>query len=484
MKNTQILHTHSEDVSSDSPAHAKVEEQSSFKVCSQKDVSERRLTLSLCEAINMRCRVQKLTDGNIHQLQASHSPVGASLAAHERSSQAERLSSLPEGLNTQPDRHLTISNSSNSSACCMPSLTPQAGPSYDINASARTAEQRHHGLPSSDAQHAQRATAAAQYNQMAGRMQGQNLFPSNAMLATMFDDVDSGRHRPAESELPQVVAGHPVHHRRRLAQQDSILPAFRGYFPPVDAPVMPSEQQQQLHHFQLQQIEQLLPPELLDRPRMHQPHSQHHQHAQQPQYARQHRSHEHQEPGHSSFTSFSGHSLPSYPVDEGSLQMPSDMRQWPSPAGSSARQAPSFAAAQHHMEDLDITGSKRDYSSFTDLPSQGRQPRPAPRRALSFTQPSTASAAASAPAAAAASSAGPARRGGSTSQAASNSRLSSPSSQPVSPPDTDASLSDTDDASGSDSPGANTKRRKVVKGKRGDALVLLCCVACYFNQKP
>ena len=35
MKDTQILHTNS-DVSSDSPSHAKVEEQSSFKVCSQK----------------------------------------------------------------------------------------------------------------------------------------------------------------------------------------------------------------------------------------------------------------------------------------------------------------------------------------------------------------------------------------------------------------------------------------------------------------
>lgn len=35
MKDTQILHTNS-DVSTDSPSHAKVEEQSSFKVCSEK----------------------------------------------------------------------------------------------------------------------------------------------------------------------------------------------------------------------------------------------------------------------------------------------------------------------------------------------------------------------------------------------------------------------------------------------------------------
>ena len=37
-KDTQILKTLSEDMSSDSPTQAKVEEQSSFKVCSELDV--------------------------------------------------------------------------------------------------------------------------------------------------------------------------------------------------------------------------------------------------------------------------------------------------------------------------------------------------------------------------------------------------------------------------------------------------------------
>ena len=46
MKDTQILHTTS-DVSSDSPSHAKVEEQSSFKVYSEKMLSRGRLTSAL-----------------------------------------------------------------------------------------------------------------------------------------------------------------------------------------------------------------------------------------------------------------------------------------------------------------------------------------------------------------------------------------------------------------------------------------------------
>ena len=139
--------------------------------------------------------------------------------------------------------------------------------------------------------------------------------------------------------------------------------------------------------------------------------------------------------------------------------MSSEMRQWPSPAGSSARQALSFAAAQHHMEGLDITGLKRDHSSFSGPTSQARRSKPEPRRALSFTQGSVAVLAASAGGVAG-------RRGANTSQAASGSRLSSPRSGAVSPPETDASLSDTDDA-GSDG-AAQKKRRKVAKGKRGD----------------
>ena len=345
----------------------------------------------------------------------------------------------------------------------MPSLAPQAGPSYDINASARTAEHRHHCLPPSDAHHPHYTTAAAPQSQLPGGAQLHSQLPDRmlrAMMASAFEDVDSGRHRLADGEPAHVLPGHFMHHRRRIAQQDSILPAYRAFFPPVDAPLMPSEQQQ-LNHFQLQQLQQLLPPELLDRPQHHRP-----QHTQHAQHTQQQLDQEHQEPVQSSFTSF-----PDVPHLAGDAphQMPSDMQQWPSPAGSTARQARSFAAAQHDLEDLDITGLKRDFSSFTDPASRVRQPQPAPRRALSFTQASPASAASPAAAAAASSAGASGRRGGSMSHAASNSRLSSPGSHVVSPPDTDASLSDSDDASGSDSAGANTKRRKLVKGKRGAA---------------
>lgn len=123
------------------------------------------------------------------------------------------------------------------------------------------------------------------------------------------------------------------------------------------------------------------------------------------------------------------------------------------------------------MEGLEITGAiKRDHASFTGPTSHSRQAKPQPRRALSFTQ---ASASSDAPLAAAASiggGSGGGRRGDNGSQAASGSRLSSPGSHAVTPPETDASLSDSDDASGSDTAGAHTKRRKVVKGKRGDML--------------
>ena len=422
-------------------------------------------------------------------MRATQSPVNASLASADRSSPADKPGTNSDAANLQADRHLTISNSSNSSACCMPSLASQAGPSYDINASARTAEQRQHCLPPSEAHYPQHTTAATQQNHMPGVVQPHSRFPDSMvreMMASMFEDVDSGRHRPEDGEPAQLLPSHPIHHRRRIVQQDSILPAYRPFFPQVGPPLMQPEQQQlnhfqpeqqqlnrfqpeqqQLNHFQLQRFEQILPPELLDRPQLH--HPQHAQHTQQ-----QH-GQDHQEPVQSSFTSFPD--VPPF-ADDAPRQMPSDMRQWPSPAGSTARQARSFAAAQHDLEDLDITGLKRDFSSFTDPATRARQPQPAPRRALSFTQATPASAASSVAAAAASSAGAGGRRGGSMGQAASTSRLSTPGSHVVSPPDTDASLSDSDDASGSDSAGANTKRRKLIKGKRGaasDTSTASCC---------
>ena len=387
------------------------------------------------------------------------------------------LSSAPDGINVQADRHLAISNSSNSSACCMPSLAVQSAPSYDIKASARTAELRHHGMASSEATRSHLPLAAAHHSQMPGMAQPQSRYPDHlvqSMMAQAFEDVDSGHHQHDELGHHPPLPGLPVHHRRPISQQDSILPAYRSFFPSTDPSPMPL----QAHHFPHFQLppEQLLPPELLDWPHSH--HAQlsqlagHTQRAQHTQHAQQHRSHTAQEPGQSS--SFSTFPALSNPVQDVLLQMSSDMRQWPSPAGSSARQGPSFTAAQHHMEGLEITGAvKRDHSSFTGPTSHSRQPKPQPRRALSFTQASTSSAAPLASAAAAAAAAasiggGAGKRGDNSGQTASGSRLSSPGSHAVTPPETDASLSDSDDASGSDTAGAHTKRRKVVKGKRGD----------------
>ena len=402
----------------------------------------------------------------------------AKVVTPNRSSPADVPTSTPDGINAQADRHLAISNSSNSSACCMPSLAAQGAPSYDIKASARTAELRHHGMASSEASRSQYSTAAAHHNQVPARIQLQSRYPDQVvqtMMAQAFEDVDSGRHQHDELAPPQPLSGLPAHHTRPIAQQDSILTQYRSFFPPADHSHMASQPQ----HFNTFPLlpEQLLPPELVDRPHPHHAHL-----SQLAHHAQQHLGHTSQEP----VQSFSSFPALSNPVNDALLQMSSDMRQWPSPAGSSARQGPSFAATQHHMEGLDLTGLKRDHSSFSGPTSQSWQPKPQPRRALSFTQTSAASAASLAAAAAASTGGGAGRRGANSSQqAVSGSRLSRPGSHPpshaVTPPETDASLSDSDDASGSDTGGAHTKRRKVAKGKRGDPA--LCHTLCTVSIK-
>lgn len=443
MKDTQILHTNS-DVSSDSPTHAKVEEQSSLKRMAPRG------------------------------LRAAHSPTMAKEATTGGSS-------TPDGKIGQTDGHLTISNSSNSSACCMPSLATQGGPSYDIRASARTAEPRHHGMASSKTSRTQYSTAAAHHHQMTAQVQLPTRLPDHVvqtLMAKAFEDVDSGRHQHSGLELPQSLSGPSGNDRRPIHQQDSILPAYRAFFPSAEPSSIPS-QPQHFNRFQ-HPLEHILPPELLDLPRP--PHAQPAPLADPPHRAQRQHSHTSQEPVHSSFSSFPAQNNP---VSEALHQMSSQMRQWPSPAGSSARQAPSFAAAQHHMEGLDITGLKRDHSSFSGPTSHARRSKPEPRRALSFTQGSAASAAALAAAAAASARGVAGRREGNSSQAASGSRLSSPRSRAVHPPETDASLSDSDDASGSNG-AAQTKRRKIGKGKRGAARRSgkIVCRNCAATQTP
>ena len=352
---------------------------------------------------------------------------------------------------------VTFSSSSNSSACCMPVLSTQAAPSYDISASAQAVEQLLQNNSPSQA-HISQHSGRGQINYTPANPQPPAVLPSSAVqsiLASVFDDVDSGRHQQAECESGQPSQNQFSHHRRGVMQQDSLPSAYRSFFP-EEAP--PLQAQQQLRHYQLLQ---LLPPQLQDR-----------QHQQLPGHQPQQ-------------MSFPGRASVQQPVSGLSTQqMPSDMQQWPSPVShraspSSAMQArhtPAHAAASHpqikleDLEGLDLSGLKRDYSSFTGPASQPRQPKPAPRRALSFTQGSIGSAATTA---AVGTSAGRRAQGGaSSSQAVSNSRMSAPASNVTSPPDTDASLSDSDELSGSDSGGLSIKRRRVVKGKRGETSVV------------
>ena len=379
---------------------------------------------------------------------------------------------------------VTFSSSSNSSACCMPGLSVQVAPSYDINASAQAAEQRLQSHSPSQAHIAQHS-GQGQINYMPANLQPQAALPSSAVqsiLASVFDDVDSGRHQQAESESAQPSQNQFSHHRRGVMQQDSLPSAYRSFFPEEAPSLQAQQQQQQLRHYQLSQ---LLPPQLQDR--------QHQQHV------------HHQLPGHQpQQLSFPGRANSQQPVSRLSTQqMPSDMQQWSSPVSrraspSSAVQAlhsSGHAAASHQqikledLQDLDLSGLKRDFSSFTGPASQPRQPKPAPRRALSFTQGSIGSAATTA---AVGTTAGRRTQGGaSSSQAVSNSRMTTPASNMTSPPDTDASLSDSDEVSGSDTGGLNIKRRRVVKGKRGEtcavadapAINTACIVAIAFKVR-
>jgi len=378
---------------------------------------------------------------------------------------------------------VTFSSSSNSSACCMPVLGAQVAPSYDISASAQAAEQLLQNNSSSQA-HISQHSGQGQINYMPAKLQPRAALPSSAVqsiLASVFDDVDSGRHQQAESESAQPSQSQFSHHRRGVMQQDSLPSAYRSFFP-EEAPSLQAQQQQQQQQLRHYQLSQLLPPQLQDR---------------------LHQQHLHQLPGHQpQQMSFPGRSNVQQPVNGLSTQqMPSDMQQWPSPVShraspSSAMQArhtPAHAAASHQqikledLEGLDLSGLKRDYSSFTGPASQPRQPKPAPQRALSFTQGSIGSAATTA---AVGTAAGRRTQGGaSSSQAVSNTRMSTPASNVTSPPDTDASLSDSDELSGSDSGGLNIKRRRVVKGKRGEnpvvadapAISTECIVAIAFR---
>ena len=365
-----------------------------------------------------------------------------------------------DAVNAQVPTNLALSNSSNSSASCMPRLGMHPSPSFDISASAR-AEQMHHnssqGVPTQP-----QGAAGNQNGLMTASLQPQNMLPSSLMqtvMASMFDDVDSGRHQHAEASTTAPSHSHFRGHRHSPRAQDSLPAMYRQFFPEDNLPPLQhQQQQQQLSNFQLSQ---LLPPQLRGDPKPSNGH-------QQPNFL-----------GLPNLQQSAANGMLPHPLDtdhrqqmhiDGLQQWPSPVAQLPSPGSAAqARQRGAFAAANPHvkLEDLDLSGVKRDYNSFTGPTGSSQHPKPSsiPRRALSFTGGSAASAASTA----AHAEAGARRAQGSSAQAASHSRLASPGSNMTSPPDTDASVSDSEELSGSDSGGTNTKRRRVVKGKRGEA---------------
>jgi len=126
---------------------------------------------------------------------------------------------------------VTFSSSSNSSACCMPVLGAQVAPSYDISASAQAAEQLLQNNSSSQA-HISQHSGQGQINYMPANLQPRAALPSSAVqsiLASVFDDVDSGRHQQAESESAQPSQSQFSHHRRGVMQQDTGLSFLRRH---------------------------------------------------------------------------------------------------------------------------------------------------------------------------------------------------------------------------------------------------------------
>lgn len=454
-KDTQILHTNSEDMISDSPTQAKVEEQSSHKKSAPTE------------------RIKRIDASKLVESSSSPSAAARISAANEAAPM--------DAVNAQVPTNLALSNSSNSSASCMPRVGMHPSPSFDIRASAR-AEQLHHnssqGVPN------QAEGAAASHNGLlSASLQPQNMLPSSLMqtvMASMFDDVDSGRHQHAEASTAAPSHSQFRGHRHSPRAQDSLPAMYRQFFPEDNLPPLHhQQQQQQLSNFQLAQ---LLPPQLRGDPKP----SKGHQHG-------------HQQNGFLGLPSLqqsAATGMLSHPMDTDQRQQMhiDSLQQWPSPvaqlpspgSAAQARQRGAFAATNPHikLEDLDLSGVKRDFNSFTGPTASSRHPKPSsiPRRALSFTGGSAASAASTA----AHAEAGVRRAQGSSNQAASHSRLASPGSNMTSPPDTDASVSDSEELSGSDSGGTNTKRRRVVKGKRGGGRRprRMVCRNCGAHQTP
>ena len=126
IQTTQILHTNSEDCSTDSPVHAKVEEQSTFRVSLQNllNTDSNIVYASACclQANDEAKKVREDTQGIRHPASVhDHLVATEHRATNDTEDVAKRLDTV-----THAALNLTFSNSSNSSNCAVPSASPQS----------------------------------------------------------------------------------------------------------------------------------------------------------------------------------------------------------------------------------------------------------------------------------------------------------------------------------------------------------------------
>ena len=353
----------------------------------------------------------------------------------------------PAGPDTLPSSvplNLTFSNSSNSTNCCIPSVSPQAALSYDIKASAHITEQ----LPSSNSLFPN-VTAAPQHQQPAyanSQSQGLPLSAANAtrlhqFMASVFDDVDSGRLEHSGMASNHFPRSASPHNGQSIFHASSFSPEVRNFFP---ASIQPSQQQLQT---------QFLAQQLLEQQQQRDSEQQH----QQPPVEKQHPSSP-QAAWYQAATQRRGPATAHWQHPLANSVAESEQ------SHKAAKQSRSRVAAQHQLDELDLSGPKRDFSSFSSPSSQGKPNRQAAtRRANSFTHGSAASVSTASPP----STARKPRGVASSSQAAASGGLATPLTSMANLPDSDVSVSDADGQSGAEESEGGIKRQRIVKGRRG-----------------
>ena len=261
-------------------------------------------------------------------------------------------------------------------------------------------------------------------------------------MASVFDDVDSGRIQHTDTSINPFPGSGLPHREHNILHSGSFPPEVRGFFPAIE---QPSQQVLQT---------QFLAQQLLEQQQQQAEQQQH----QQPPFVQQNIPFQHRAQ-----------------YEAARERRGSAAAQWQQPPDSpvdskqsrkGAKHNRSQVEAQHQLDDLDLSGLKRDFSSFSSPSSQGKPNRQAAtRRANSFTHGSAASVATASPA----STARKCRGAASSSQAvASGSRVTSPLTSMASLPDSDVSVSEAEGHSGAEE-ADGSKRQRVVKGRRGES---------------